>query len=505
MSLVSGILPQRIQSRLSALVFIGLVFSGCNRAQFGGQQYRAVDPNSTSTQNGSGTPAVQYDQNGQPLPFGTPISPAVEQPGWVGNEIKNSVDGLFKTGEVPASTAPSAPGGPGTPGNGSIPGGSGAPNTARTDGRFGNGGIPGLGSIPGLGGIPRIGGTNTPGRTDASAGGGNILTDSAGVLWLPCRADGEDAGQFPADFYAKLGSRVRVAGEFCPKAKVSSDVTVLFLIDRSGSMEGVITEGPNDKTTNGSCGRLRASELLVKKYQTMVGTNVRAGVIRFGTQASVRLPVAGIDTVAANLNADVFCGSEAGAAGLTNYYAAFSSAAEQIASIPGDKVVYLISDGSPTVGLGDPRQSGLAAAQRLRSIPGVNLFALFVGYNAGSAVNPRGYLEQVAGDAKLVRVTANAEELVKAAATLGTIPVIMKAADASATLENPSGISPLRIERFEPRQDVANRYYWITEPFILVGSSNPVTLNKVTVTAKTSTGETLQSVSNIGYHELKAK
>jgi predicted aconitase with swiveling domain len=270
-------------------------------------------------------------------------------------------------------------------------------------------------------------------------------------------------------------------------------------------MEGTAGEGPNDKTTNGTCGRLRAADLIVKKYQAMLNTTIKAGVVRFATQAEVKIPVGDLDTVANNLNTATFCGSETGAAQLTNYHAALNTTADQLANIPGDKIVYFISDGSPTVGQGDPKQSGLTAAQRLRAVPGVSMFALFVGYNSGSAVNPRAYLEQITGDAKLVRVTSNADELVKAAATLGTIPVFMKAADATATLENPAGTRNLKIEEFAARQDLPNRYYWVTEPFVLVGTPTAVTLNKLTVTGKVSTGETLSSVANIGYHELTPK
>ncbi|MBM4253018.1 MAG: VWA domain-containing protein [Deltaproteobacteria bacterium] len=491
---------------------MSLVNFACNKTQFGGEQYRAVrEEAGPSSQNGSGTPTPQYDAKGDPIPFGTPVSPEVSQPGWVGSEVRSQVDAIFSTGAAPnyytdASTgnggAPGTSGAPGTTPGGTTPGFPGIPGIPNIPGLPGIPGIPGL---PGIGGGPRI-------NTDASTGSGSnptlgqkILNDSAGVLWLACRKDGQDAGQFPNEFYAKAGTTVRVAGEFCPEAKPSGEITILFVIDRSGSMEGTAGEGPNDKTTNGSCGRLRAADLIVKKYQAMLNTTIKAGVVRFATQSEVKIPVGELDAVANSLNPATFCGSETGTAQLTNYHAALNTAADQLANIPGDKIVYFISDGSPTTGQGDPKQSGLTAAQRLRSIPGVSMFALFVGYNAGSAVNPRAYLEQVTGDAKLVRVTSNADELVRAAATLGTIPVFMKAADATATLENPAGVRNLKIEEFAPRQDMPNRYYWVTEPFILVGTPTAATLNKLTVTGKVSTGDTLSSVANISYHELLPK
>ena len=401
--------------------------------------------NSNAQQNGADANRGGTDANANKgtLPYGTPPSTDINQAGWSNDIVKSLVDGLLK--------------------NASTTGADGQP----------------------------------------VAGGADASTNSErsdGLLWLPCRDNAADAGTFPSDFYASKGSKVRVAGEFCPTARIAGDVTVLFVIDHSGSMEGAPNEGPNDKTTNGSCGRLRAAETLVKTYSQLKEANVQAGVVGFSTLARVQVPIGGLDSMQNSLTADVFCGSDSIFA-FTNYQAAFTVAESQIAAIPGPKVVYFISDGSPTVGGAEPRQAGLNAANALRAIPDVTLYALFVGYSAGNADNPQNYLEQLTGNAKLVRVTSSATELSQAASTLGTIPIGIDMKDTQALLENTQGAQPVQIESIVSRKDAANRYIWTTAPFELKGTLNGADLNKLTVSTVTSKGDKLKSVADITYHE----
>ena len=458
----------RKASLLANSLLASMLLINCNQASFGGKEFSGNEQNAKdSSKKKDKTDLTDANANGiDDQAYGTPESPAIDQPGWAGNQIKSLVDALFKNGSLPAI--------------GEDPNQNPGGNFSQDQ----NGSQPGVG-----------------GSSDGSTvQGGDIFNDSSGVLWLPCRADGPDAGTFTSEFFAKKGSKVRLAGEFCPQTKITGDVTVLFVIDHSGSMEGSGGEGPNDKTGNGTCGRLKSAELIVKKYQEMGGTNVQAGVVGFSTKARVQIPVGSIDTVASNLKPEVFCGSDSGVA-LTNYNAAFTTAETQIATIPGQKIVYFISDGSPTTGGLNPAQSGLQAAENLRKIPGVSLNALFVGYSTGKANNPKGYLENITGNPKLVRVTANAQELVQAAAALATPPITITAADTSAILENANGTVEVKIDRIEARKDAPNRYYWTTEPFELIGQTSKAELNKLTVTTKASTGDALTSVADIQFNQ----
>jgi len=399
----------------------------------------------SSEQNGNGSNRAGTDANATKgtIPYGTPPSNDIKQAGWSTDIVKSLVDGLVK--------------------NSSLPG---------------------------------PGGRAVSGGADASASS----EQSDGLLWLPCRENTADGGTFPSDFYANKGSKVRVAGEFCPTARMAGDITVLFVIDHSGSMEGAPNEGPNDQTTNGSCGRLRAAETLVKTYSQLGEANVQAGVVGFSTLARVQVPIGRLDSMQNSLKADVFCGSDSIFA-FTNYQAAFTVAESQIAAIPGPKVVYFISDGSPTVGGAEPRQAGLNAANALRAIPDVTLYALFVGYSAGKAGNPQNYLEQLTGNANLVRVTSSAVDLAQAASTLGTIPIGIDMKDTQALLENAQGSQAVQIESLVARKDAANRYIWTTAPFELHGTVNGADLNKLTVTTVTSKGDKLKTVADIRFHE----
>ena len=265
-------------------------------------------------------------------------------------------------------------------------------------------------------------------------------------------------------------------------------------------MEGAPNEGPNDQTINGSCGRLRAAETLVKTYSQLGEANVQAGVVGFSTLARVQVPMGGLDSMQNSLTTDIFCGSDSKFA-FTNYQAAFTVAESQIAAIAGPKVVYFISDGSPTVGGLDPRQAGLNAANALRAIPDVTLYALFVGYSAGKAGNPQSYLEQLTGNPNLVRVTSSAVDLAQAASTLGTIPIGIDKKDTHALLENALGSQAVQIESLVARKDAANRYIWTTAPFELKGNLNGADLNKLTVSTVTSKGDKLKTVADITFHE----
>ncbi|MBM4252830.1 MAG: VWA domain-containing protein [Deltaproteobacteria bacterium] len=460
-----------VAAGLAALT-ISLVF-GCNQASFGGKETGAKG--SRPSANGTGNDSTKNpgingaDPAIDPQAYGTPPTNDIKVPGWVqGQPLKDLVDALFAQGNNP--TIGDAPGGGGD---------NGANQTAPGGGQGGgNGNVP-VGA-PGGGG---------PGDK------GSLFSDASGVLWLPCNDQAKNDVPFKSEFFGKAGAQVRAAGELCPQVALTGDVTLLFVIDHSGSMEGALLEGPNDKTSGGSCGRLRAAQVLAEKYRAMPNVTARAGVVNFSTAARTAAGIAPIDQLP--LSANVFCGADL--AGFTNYYAAFSEAASVLANIPGKKLVYFVSDGSPTVGLGDARSSGLQAAQALRQIPDVTLFALFVGYTSGSANNPQGYLEQLTGDPKAVRVTANAQELVQAAASLGQPLIGIKKEDITAEVLSASGAREVKIDRLEARKDMPNRYYWVTEPFELEGQVGKPTLSQLDVSATTSFGTTVSARAEITY------
>ncbi len=380
-----------------------------------------------------------------PKPYGTPETPDIKDGGWAIDRAKDDIDSMLSRGRP-------------TPGDTDI-------------------------------------GTATPPPTDIS-----IFSHTDGVLWLPCREPNKEA--FDADFFGPKGTIVRVSGEFCPKKVLSGNVSITFIVDHSGSMEGAPNEGPNDQTMNGSCGRLKAAEKIVEKFSTMPDVTVRAGVIGFSNSARVQVEPTDLAKMKTSLTSAVFCGSDAKTA-LTNYGAALRAAKAQLSdSVATTQLIYFISDGSPTTGGVDPRSEGLAAARELRALPGITLYSLFVGYKTGGAVNPQEYLNQISGDASLVRVTSNAEELVKAVEGLDTPSIDIDRANITATIKiGDSAPQALAIEKLVKRADQINRFTWSTAAFELSGEPGTPMLNKVEVTAKTSFGDTLSTAANITFHQ----
>ncbi|MBM4251462.1 MAG: VWA domain-containing protein [Deltaproteobacteria bacterium] len=471
-------------ANLAALASGGL--PACSQAEFGGKDKTAASGKAAKGKSkgdegnlgGLGGPGVDASA------YGTPVTDDLGRPGWVDDKIKSLVDTLFRTGAIPSLGD--------NPGNG---GGSGTSSSS---------GIPKLGEQgnPGSGGSSGSGdGTGSGGSEDGQGKGpSSLFSDASGVLWMPCRDSAAGNGNFSSDFFAKVGAKVRVAGEFCPQAKIGGDVTVLYVIDHSGSMEGAGEEGPNDPTSNGLCGRFKAAEVIAKKFASMPDTKVQTGVIGFSGAARVDLQLGSLDALNAVVDkSKLFCGSDPSNAS-TNYHAAFTEAKKLIEKVPGKKIVYFISDGSPTTGPNNPSTSGLAAAQALRQIPDLTLFALFVGYTKGKANNPQGYLEQITGNPKAVRVTANATELVQAAAALAQPLVTIAPSDVVAQVTSGQSTVPVKIEKIEARKDAINRFIWVTEPFELKGVAGKSSINELQVTAKTSTGDSVKSGAEINFN-----
>jgi len=472
-------------SVLSVLMTIAL--SSCNTAAFDGNS-NTKDGASSDAKGGNkpGQPGSSGTANGTPndpsqggkLPYGTPPTTDLANAGWADSKLGSTIDNLLKNGSTGGTTGSSP--------NGSLGGGDGTAGTITTTG--------------GVTGQISAGGGKTGSIDTTTGSGGGIATDSDGLLWIPCKAGTADGGTFPSDFYGKKGTKIRVAGEFCPSLEIKGDLTIVFVLDHSGSMEGNPLEGPNDPTSGGSCGRLKAAQSLVQRYASMTSTNIKAGVVGFSIAARVQLPIAPLSNLQNNLTSSVFCGSDSPIA-TTNYAAAFATTAAQLQNVPGTKLIYFISDGSPTTGGLDPHQAGLSAATALRAIPDLTLYALFVGYKSGGADNPQGYMNQITGNPALVRITANADELAKAAAALAQPTITINKDDTKATLDNPQGSKAVGIDRLVLRADKANTYTWMTAPIELIGDVNAAVVNQLTVTSKGSAGGPLRTIGKITFHE----
>jgi hypothetical protein len=227
---------------------------------------------------------------------------------------------------------------------------------------------------------------------------------------------------------------VRLKGEICPQK--TNDLTVLFVVDFSGSMGYHTPSGKTDKVKGNdpkiddSCGRLKAAKAIVEKLtnEKDYGDQVRVGMIPFagGVLQNRVINLQELDFFSEDLNSDKFCSyvvqsgeygynpqnpggiDGSGITSATNYEAAFNTAQQMLVNVSDRKVVYFISDGQPTEGSGSPIEAGVTAGQRLNDLEDLTLNALVLGKNEKIAID---VMTRITGDKKQVRSVWNAKDL----------------------------------------------------------------------------------------------
>jgi uncharacterized protein YegL len=477
-------------STLFALGLSLITAAACNQANFGGssggKRRAGHDVTAGRLDGGVGSPSdideaedMAADGNGPSSDDSgyQPITDTLDKGGWVTKEGFPSLDEALNNNRPDRGDEPGEGGGGGSESNADAASG---------------------GDAGGNGGGGSQGDTNSKDPNIPAYDEGEN-----GVFWVPC-AEGKSGGTMQGSLRTAGGATIRVAGELCPK-KRDSKLSVLFVVDFSGSMEGNPFEGPNDPRSGGSCGRLRAAEALVKKFESdeFKGVTITAGMVAFANDAQLRLPLADLAALKGSLSEQNWCGA-LGATARTNYRAAFEQAQAALSGRTGDTVVYFISDGSPTVG-GDGgksnEQAGLEAAQALRQAGGDDLVlnAVFLGYQNGQAQNPQGYLEQVTGAADRVRVVGGADALVDAIQDLDTSSDKLAKSDLTAVHAANGDSKAVTISSLRKSTERKGAYVWITEPIELIGEVGETIANTITVQAKTSLGEKLQSKAVIDF------
>lgn len=403
---------------------------------------------------------------------------------------------------------PNQPGGPGSPGDDvSNPGGNG-----DTDGPD----------------LPQTNPENPP--VDPTAGnpngpkpGGPDDQDSV-TFNLSC-----DQGQNTIeeiDFEAPVTTQVtaKVEGEFCPTT--SNELTVVFVVDYSGSMGKHVNKdnreerAGNDPQIDSSCGRLQAAEAIVAKLNAdrSAGDQIRIATVPFAGAVlpSQRIGLTDLDDFGAHLNKDVFCqyvtqngfygydpinpgGIDGGAIdSSTNYRAAFAATQDLLDAKTGRKVVYFITDGEPTSGGTDPVLAGAQAGADLRAtIDNLSVNGLLLGNPDAKA---EAVLETVAGSKERVRYASDAAQL--AAEILLFPDAAIRSATGNATVEVvPNPLTDLGLTSMRP--DTARDMVWIyaTQPFILAGLPDRAVDNVITVTALGQDGSTHRQTVRIRYRQ----
>ncbi len=340
-------------------------------------------------------------------------------------------------------------------------------------------------------------------------------------LSIPC-VDGK--GQLVKKLSGVNDPVVALEGEFCGSAQLSSGapLTVLFIIDGSGSMR------TSDPTSGGSCGRLKATEQILKTLKSSSGSQIQVALHNFGDLSQSVLEPSPLDRANSLLNPGTLCGFGFGG---TNYQSALTKAKETLQSIQGKKVVYFITDGAPSMSgtsasnlnipqanirtqadaqriLGPIYNAGLTAADQLRALDQLSLYTLFLQEPASGSQNslniyaedPETYLKKIAGDPQRFRLATSAEELAEKIAEFDApTDLTLEPSTLVATLESTGFASKtIKIKSLVPT-DKPGIWRFVSEPFVLNTRPGQSLLNSITLTVKSSDGQTLETVAKIDY------
>jgi Mg-chelatase subunit ChlD len=335
------------------------------------------------------------------------------------------------------------------------------------------------------------------------------------VLNLECEP-GQAKAELITDVQGAVKTTVRLSGEFCGVTTnaTSGELTTLFIIDTSGSMQ------VNDPLVAGSCGRLRAAEAIVKKLEADAanGATVSMGAVHFGGTSTQAVTVRSLAEFKASVTTDTFCRDDGGN---TNYEAAFTEATTMMTGVEGAKAVYFISDGEPTasntiVPIEDVvtlYEVGRKAAETLRQTDqNLVLNAIYIQgtpvgpdpFNPNPIVPPmsnEAYLEQITGSKDRVRLVTNVDEIAAEIITFDTPDVVTLEKDSVAGTIEADGFDSgeITIATLEAHPSKDGVWIFETEPFELYSTTSDTTTNVVTLTIKGSDGKTYTAEAEINF------
>jgi hypothetical protein len=315
---------------------------------------------------------------------------------------------------------------------------------------------------------------------------------------------------------------VVLTGQFCQSS--ANDLYILFIVDNSASMgkhfSGVLPKNGNDpqvKDDKGlpTCGRLRGAKAILKKFQDpgLAHVKTRIGVLSFASRVieakEIKEPNAPITE---SLVSDkIFCETinqpgisqpggifVPGISFTTNYEDALLKAKDVLKNIPGQKLIYFITDGEPT----NPGSSAFAlakaieAANKLRTeVKDLTINAVFL--NADNPNKAKETLGQITADPKRVLLAANPDEI--AAKIVEFPPVGFVASSLKASLlVSPYPEEPIAAE-FTQHPTKNNVWIYKTKPFLLLGKPGEIVDNIVKVGAKALDGSNIQTTVTVKF------
>jgi hypothetical protein len=302
--------------------------------------------------------------------------------------------------------------------------------------------------------------------------------------------------------------KVQVEGQICPN--LSENLTVLFIVDWSGSM------ADNDPAGADGCGRSQAAQAVLAQLKSQAAANVtiQAGMVPFSTNVdpSTILPLVGVDQFLAEITPQTFCQAD----GVTDYVAAFQAAQAQLANVTGRKVIYFITDGVPNVDANgnvnqgseadpgnvviDPtvQQDSVAAGQALlAAVPDLTVNSLLLGTEGPAA---QAMVTSIAGDPSRVQLVTDATQL--PTAILNFPALTLDKTSVQTVLSSPGQPDQsVQLASFAPDPTNAGVWDFTTVPLTLPGKAAGEVDSTVKLSVKGSDGQTQTAVVSVHYVE----
>ena len=333
---------------------------------------------------------------------------------------------------------------------------------------------------------------------------------------------GYDSSVATIDYRAPKSQKVsmQVRGEFCPQS--TEKLSVLLAVDYSASMGKHIFDKTNtvsdgsDPLVNGSCGRLRAVQAIVKKLKDSAkGSDaISVAILPFAskalTSAGTKSAFIALSSIDSYVNQENFCRyisqgaeyntpgalsqGETGSAPGTNYADVFAKSQSILSRVSGQKLMYFISDGEPTEPTASPVESAVQAGTLLRSsISNLTMNSLLLKSRDASAID---ILNRVTGSADRVKLAENADQL--AAMIVDFKPAAIDERFGNANIyAAPYPEQALNLVSISKTSEKVWSY--LTQPFLLQGIQGQMVQNRVTVLAKGTDGSQHSSVITIRY------
>jgi hypothetical protein len=318
---------------------------------------------------------------------------------------------------------------------------------------------------------------------------------------------------------AHAGDQINVSGQLCPA--VTGQAAVLFVVDFSGSMgrhrdhaNSPFVAG-NDPQVNGSCGRLKAAQAVLAQLSQQSGqgqSSVQVGFVPFASDVlqSRVAPLMSLAQFQQIADANHFCqyvvqdsadvqgnpgaidGSSDGVTSATNYQAAFQAADQLLQPVAGNKTVFFISDGEPTVpGDGSTASNEAvtaavnAGAALRQDVQGLTLNGLLL-QNTELGAQAQQILAEVAGSADRVRIAASADQLATQILQFSGGDLDLSSAKATLSLAGAPAVA-LGLKSFT--KTASGVFSWAADAFTAAFDQPTV----ITVSAVTTTGQAVQT------------